>query len=60
MVKAIIEVYAFYKVNKQEEAEKIVHETMNHFIERSSNLMQNEISEWSERFDELQAKYDNQ
>jgi hypothetical protein len=60
MVKAIIEVYACYKVNKQEEAEKIVHETMNHFIERSSNLMQNEISEWSERFDELQAKYDNQ
>jgi hypothetical protein len=33
---------------------------MNNFIERSSKLMQNEISEWSERYDELQAKYDNQ
>lgn len=60
MVKAITEVYASYKSNQPAEAEKIVHETMNNFIERSSKLMQNEISEWSERYDELQAKYDNQ
>ena len=53
MVKAICEVYAHYKANEKEEAEKIVHDTMNHFIERSSNLMQDQISEWSEKFDEL-------
>lgn len=33
---------------------------MSHFIERSSNLMQDQISEWSEKFDELQAKFDSQ
>lgn len=32
--------------------------TMTNFIERSSNLMQEQISEWSEKFEELQARYD--
>ena len=58
MLRAIITLKEKQNSNSEEESKRIVLDTMNGFIERSRDLMQDQIQEFSDKLEELHKKLD--